>query len=240
LTEYSHSRAASALFTTPKRADTDDQCHDWANEINPQGRSYFTHHLSAHLGPPLNGTQAHVQSYADGRVLRVDVELDQPRTYIFLYAPGCNKGKRRQAFFNSIARIFPTTGDVVVAGDFNAVDCKLKDKQRGQLKGVTGGTREWASIRKSLHLHDEWRRRFPDKVTMSWVRTGMTTSTRIDRVEMSKQIGPTDYRYMDSIFRGSSHWVDDRISPYVPRRNPSPLSASAVSVAAGGSVIPSR
>lgn len=110
------------LFASAEvHADRDDQCHDWANEINPQGQSYFTHHLSAHLGPALNGTQTHVQSYADGRVLRVDVELDQPRTYIFLYAPRCNKGKRRYAFFNSIARIFPTARDVVVAGDFNAV-----------------------------------------------------------------------------------------------------------------------
>ena len=101
-------------------------------------------------------------------------------------------------------------------------DCKLKDKQRGQLKGVTGGTREWASIQKSLHLHDKWRRRFPDKVTMSWVRTGMTTSTRIDRVEISESTAAetTDIEYTTIGCAGVDHkmikWTQEFSEPVPP------------------------
>ena len=87
---------------------------------------------------------------------------------------------------------------------------------------MTGGTREWASIQKSLHLHDKWRRRFPDKVTMSWVRTGMTTSTRIDRVEISESTAAetTDIEYTTIGCAGVDHkmikWTQEFSEPVPP------------------------
>jgi hypothetical protein len=190
-------------------ADTDIQKRDSSQEVNPQGRSYYTHHLSVHVGPELAGVPVHVHSYADGRAMRVDLDVGgRARSYCFLYAPGCNRDRRRQTFFHEISRIFPgPSRDLVVAGDFNCIDCMDRDKTGGRQQGVTGGTREWTGIRRSLGIHDEWRRRNPDAKIMSWVRNGQTTSTRIDRVEMSERAAAetTDVEYVTLGCRGVDH-----------------------------------
>ena len=51
-----HFPAADIACHAEVHADEDSERRDWAQELNPRGRSYFTHHLSVHLSHRLQGT----------------------------------------------------------------------------------------------------------------------------------------------------------------------------------------
>ena len=180
-----HRRTHIAAFAEV-HADTDELKERWAAQMQPDGRSYFTSHLAVLVGPELQGVAVQATQYAEGRVIRLDLDLPIPTTHVYMYAPGSDTDRRRQQFFSDISAIFPAGRELVVAADFNCVDDKTKDKVGGDLRGMTAGTRQWGAIRRGLHLHDVWRQRHPDDATtMSWVRRGQSTATRIDRVEMT-------------------------------------------------------
>ena len=222
-----HFSAADIACHAEVHADEDSEKRDWAHELNPSGRSYFTHHLSVHLSHRLQGVPVQASSYSEGRVIRLDLLLPSPTTFVFLYAPGDNVGNRRQHFFNSIRNMFPAHRSITCCGDFNYIDNIKLDKRGGSMRSGTAGSREWNVIRATTGMYDVWRRTNPASTTTSWIRKGQTVSTRIDRLEqtadMAAQTDRIDYHTVPlpgvdhKMLRWRTLLTDDKPPP-PPRR----------------------
>ena len=150
----------------------------FSERVNPEGRSWFTHWLAIHAGPSLAGVDIQTTSYACGRIVRLDMELNgRKRTYMYVYAP--SKSVQRRPFLKSFQNAMPTGRDVIIMGDFNT---RLSKKDHSGDRPPNTGSAEWEHIRKVNQTQDVWRTRNPQAREYTW-HTNPVARTRIDWLE---------------------------------------------------------
>ena len=154
----------------------------YADDVNPEGRTYFTWWLAVCVGPRLNGVPVQATAYGGGRVIRLDVTLNgKARTYLFVYAPV--ERDVRPGWLARFPACMPAARDVVMMGDFNLRMSRL-DHAGGA--APSAGHVEWAHLRETYKTHDVWRRRHPAE--KRWSFHGPSGHTRIDWVEASEAV----------------------------------------------------
>ena len=132
----------------------------------------------------------------EGRVSRLEIEIEQERgiNIILVYAP--NENKEKSAFWkrmkNKLKEI-DNMENIVIMGDFNSVEEALDRYPHREEDAKV--ERAWSKVRKQLKLIDGWRLHNPLDKEYTHVHKATGSMSRIDRIYLDKGIYPYSYNW---------------------------------------------
>jgi len=136
------------------------------------------------LNPKLNFNLEHFEYDTNGRLLVVDLKLNDARFRVLnVYAP--NKSVERREWLKQLGRWMSGNRNLVIGGDFNFVEDTSIDKVGGNAVYGDSGSDIFAKHKQDFHLFDPFRRKYPAKVETTWHSADNSVACRLDRFYLS-------------------------------------------------------
>ena len=160
----------------------------WKGQVFHSFGSSNSRGVSILFHPNLDVSHVSFKADSDGRTLLINCKIFETYfTFINIYAP--NKPSERNAYFRNMPSwiLSNEIHNMIIAGDFNCILDKFKDKRGGNVNHLLNSISVFKSFCSNLKVVDAWRFKNPDAKEFTFRQKSPLVLSRLDYFHVQKQ-----------------------------------------------------
>ena len=137
------------------------------------------------VSPRFSGDISRFRFDSDGRILSLLLHMNGLYFNLLnIYAP--NAVSDRKIFFQTLHQFFLSKGDTIIGGDFNCIDSELD--RLNSTSNFSADKKLLQVLQSDFCLCDVWRKQNPRGISFTWMNSGKTQASRLDRFYVSRSL----------------------------------------------------
>ena len=137
------------------------------------------------VSPHFSSDICHFRFDSDSRILSLLLHMNGLYFNLLnIYTP--NAVSDRKAFFETLHQFFLSRGDTIIGGDFNCIDSELD--RLNSTSNLSADKKLLQALQSDFCLCDVWRKLNPRGISFTWMNSGKTQASRLDRFYISRSL----------------------------------------------------